>query len=202
MAADTTKSGIGCFGVVLWGAALIFGGILALIPAVGPILGVAVLVGAGVLHWQMNRVDPAELEEYRARKAGERPGTLASHAVVADPLRSAAVPRSPSVPPVHIPPSPSGVAVEPWSQTRSAIEVVGEAYRDEAFRRLFQGVRISDYDGADMTLLARWSTTPGTRTLLTPSRSGSVASTLDISITTRPGFGTPPLPASRPSTNT
>ncbi|SNS42634.1 hypothetical protein SAMN06309944_0206 [Micrococcales bacterium KH10] len=54
----------------------------------------------------------------------------------------------------HVAAAPVGDPIEPWVQRGTRGEVVGEAYRDGAFRKLFQGIDTSGYDGAELHLPA------------------------------------------------
>lgn len=54
----------------------------------------------------------------------------------------------------HLAFPPSGTAVEPWGSTRTRVEVVGEAYREDDLRGLFDEAGLDISDGAELQHVA------------------------------------------------
>lgn len=141
--------------VTLWVVAGLIALVLSVIPLVGIVLALLVLGLAGFVHFGM-RINDRQAAGSRgsAPPRAHSPSADRRRQIVTGPPASARIARPVSRPSEHLAAPPTGSPVEPWSISASSIEVVGEAYRDAAFLRLFQGINISGYDGADLTLPA------------------------------------------------
>lgn len=54
----------------------------------------------------------------------------------------------------YAPCQPDGSAYAAWGPNTSRLEVAGESYYGTSYRKIFQGIRIDDYSGAELHLLA------------------------------------------------
>jgi len=135
---------MGCLGIFLWAVVLVIAALVAQIPYAGPWIALAMIGGAIWFQISVSKVKQEDVDRYLEQKRSAQTSA-----------RTHAAPWgvSPSEP-EHHPNPPVGTAVEPWSTKRSRGEVAGEAYRPEAFRKIFRGVRISTYEGAEMHLPA------------------------------------------------
>lgn len=131
---------MGCGLVLLWLVAVALAAALANVAGVGPLLAFVVLALAAWIHWMI-------VKAVRRSPSGPAPAETAP-----------AVERAPSAPresaPEHRASSPTGVPVEAWGPVNGPLEVVGEAYRPEAFHRLFRGLPLRSPDGAELSLPA------------------------------------------------
>lgn len=133
---------MGCLGAIYW---LVVAGVaIALLSAgdTGPLFAIALVAGA-FWFWRM----------LRPRTAGGGPsGTSATGVPRGNTSASAAPAGRASA--GYTPNPPRGSLLEPWMPGQSAVEVVGEAYREEAFRRIFAGPAFNSEGGAEEYLPA------------------------------------------------
>lgn len=130
---------MGCVLFILWLVAVLLAIVLASAGGIGPWLGIFVIMIAAGLHALLKTVDSSP-----TTPAGAEPARPTQRA------RSA--PKSPTS--AHRASAPTGVPVEPWGPAHDALEVVGEAYRPQAFLRLFGGAPLRASDGAELSLPA------------------------------------------------
>lgn len=136
-------------GCLIWGIAIVLAAALAAVPAVGPILSLAVLGGAWLLHWQARKSAPPRPQGI----VGAAPSELRLHEA----------PRKPTGPNErkHQAAPPTGVPFEAWHHPVERLEVVGEWYRKGAIRSLFKGIPHSRPEGAVLNLPAALSDDSG-----------------------------------------
>lgn len=119
---------------VLWVAVLVVALALSNIPDIGPWLSLGLVALAGWLHWKAKHAAPTE-EGKAARSSPSEAQSEEAHKE-------------------HYPPRPADVALEAWGPATTAMEVAGEAYRPDAFMRLFHGLPLHSPDGVELELPA------------------------------------------------
>jgi hypothetical protein len=131
---------MGCGLALLWLVAVVLAVALANVAGGGPVLASVILALAALVHWLVAKA---------VRRSSSGPARR-EPAPRVERVRSA--PKDPV--PEHRASSPTGVPVEPWGPAKGPLEVVGEAYRPEAFSQLFAGLPLRSPDGAELGLPA------------------------------------------------